>query len=148
MNLSVKYRGQTKDGSWVYGSLVTTAVGLTYIVPQNLISDELEPLLVESKSVGRYVGIKDRYGKDIYQGHLVQYTKILYSDFAQSEIEKIGETIIGEIYYAEGIWLGIRCKDESGRLLLPGTVHTKGPNLQIEIIGDGQSQLKKEQEAI
>lgn len=130
--LKVKYRGKS-ERFWISGSLVVTTLGTCYIVPDAL-GTPLNYYLVDKNSVGRYVGIKDKYGHDVYEGQQVQYTRIVYSDSKHTNISTIEETIIGEIYYSEGIWLGIRCTDGTERIFLPGTISPLRPNLEIEII--------------
>lgn len=132
-----KYRGKDrKTGQWVYGSYVKTAIGLHYIVPQNLISNELLMFVVDPETVGQFIGLPDKNDKEIYQGDLVEYTRIIYADCSRTEIEDIQEPVTGEIYYAEGLWLGIKFADGTGKLFLPGQVSTQEKNPELEVIGN------------
>ena len=111
----IKFRGWDAEGrkGWVYRDLV-----------HNKKCNRDEPYLTDRvmvggyevvlESVGQFTGLKDRYGKDIYEGDIVQWSKdgkkylvVFKSGMFYASVEEFNKGVYG------GFPLWVLCEEEA-----------------------------------
>ena len=122
-----KFRGKRiDDGEWVYGFFISYDK-LSYIFNDHIAdavgeSDSLNESEVDPETVGEYIGIPDKNGKEIYEGDRCKYSN--------SE----GEHGIGKIEYWEGSF--VVCWESLNKPGIVTSLYYLGCGEEWEVVGN------------
>lgn len=72
--------------------------------------------IVKNGELMQYTGIKNKNGKEIYEGDIVVLSEIIYNNCSKSEIEGVN-SYIGEIVNYKGLCMCVKYKDKNGDTL-------------------------------
>ena len=150
MNREIKFRGKNKDIGWVEGQVAYDLNEDTYIireVEQDSSYGLEETMLfaimwyrVDKETIGQYTGLKDKNGKEIYEGDVIEFS---YDVFTGNFDTKVGrgtiEFIDGAFYIKPFEIEGKKIKDiDSEEWFLIYTVNTD----TLKVIGNVHENLE------
>lgn len=144
MNREIKFRGKRiKNGEWVYGDLLQKNSGRKVIMT-NLHTwgdnpDDVEPygeyITVDPNTVGQFTGMKDKNGKEIYEGDIVKtplldpiFGDILADAWCNALIRFNQGSFVVSYYNSHNIYL----QDLCDKIELLGNIHDNPELLKSE----------------
>lgn len=90
----IRFRGRSlRTGEWLYGDLLRNENGAVAVVPPFKLNkhNECSYYEVDADTVGQFIGVTDKNGKEIYGGDLVRYYDDIEDELVTRPVEYLDD---------------------------------------------------------
>ena len=128
----IKFRGRNYDGIWMYGYLIPTPKPQIHLnnkhcvcaCPQVMSKVDIVHYEVEENTIGQYTGLKDKKGKEIYEGDIIlwrnqKYVVKFQSGMFYASVEEFNK----DVYGGFPLWGLVEYHDEPDCGIIVGNIY-------------------------
>lgn len=121
----IKFRGKSLDnGEWVYGDLIHSGTDTIAILEPGAPSLEIVTDVIPD-TVGQFTGLHDKYGAEIYEGHIVRFDNHLQG--VSKVLFDSGQYTVESKNYSTALTYRI-----ANHIVIIGNIHDNPELLKIE----------------